>query len=223
MALALFDLDQTLLEGDSDYAWGQFLIRCGAVDKTFYEKTNQQFYDDYRDGTLDIHAFLRFAFEPLTRYSRDQLLAWRSAFIAQNIIPMIKPLALPLLQSHRDRGDTLVLITATNSFVTTPIAALLQIPHLIATEPQERNGIFTGLPEGIPCFREGKVKRLQTWAQNHNFDLHASTFYSDSHNDIPLLETVSHPIAVDPDQTLYEVARARGWKIMSLKLTEYPK
>lgn len=217
MALALFDLDNTLLDGDSDYAWGQFLVDQGAVDAADYAHRNRDFYDAYRHGTLDIQAFLAFALAPLARHPRAQLLAWRETFMRTRIAPMIKPGAAALINRHRRCGDILVMVTATNSFVTAPIAALLDIPHLIATEPEESAGAFTGRATGIPCFRDGKVARVTSWCAHHAIDWAGSSFYSDSHNDIPLLEKVTHPVAVDPDVTLSAHARQRGWVILSLK------
>lgn len=218
MALALFDLDNTLLHGDSDYAWGQFLTTVGAVDRATYEHTNRAFYDAYKAGRLDILAFLAFALEPLTRYPRAQLLAWRATFIEEQIRPIIKPWVPSLLERYRDRGDTLVLVTATNSFVTAPIADLLGVPHLVATIPEERDGLFTGRPQGVPCFREGKVTRIESWIAEHELTWENSSFYSDSHNDLPLLETVARPVAVDPDPTLLTVAQKRGWEILMSEL-----
>ncbi|MHB1566890.1 MAG: histidinol-phosphatase [Acidiferrobacter sp.] len=217
MALALFDLDNTLLDGDSDYAWGQFLSDQGAVDARNYERTNQDFYEAYREGTLDIQAFLAFALAPLARYPRPQLLAWRETFIRTCITPMVKPGTADLVDHHRRQGDTLVVVTATNSFVTAPIAALLAIPHLIATEPEEYAGVFTGRAAGTPCFREGKVTRVTQWCANHAISWTDSTFYSDSHNDIPLLEKVARPVAIDPDATLATHAQQCGWPVRSLK------
>lgn len=215
MTLALFDLDNTLLQGDSDYSWGQFLVSVGAVNGESYEKANTAFYNDYKAGHLDIEAFLAFSLEPLTRYPRAQLLAWRATFIADCIKPMVKPWAQALLQHHRERGDTLALVTATNSFVTAPIAELLGIGHLIATEPEEHHNAFTGRAQGIPCFRDGKVLRVKAWMEEQDFVWDASTFYSDSHNDLPLLQAVTYPVAVDPDPILLAIATQRGWKIVT--------
>ncbi|MHB8253682.1 MAG: histidinol-phosphatase [Acidiferrobacter sp.] len=226
MALALFDLDNTLLDGDSDYAWGQFLIAAGAVDRESHEQTNLAFYEDYKQGALDIQAFLVFALEPLTRYPRAQLLAWRATFIQDYIRPIVKPWVPTLLERYRAAGDTLVLVTATNSFVTAPIADLLGIPHLVATIPEEHNGHFTGRPQGTPCFREGKVSRMQSWMTEHTLAWENSCFYSDSHNDLPLLEAVTYPVAVDPDPILLTTARLRGWEILTTparKLAENAK
>ncbi len=217
MAFTLFDLDNTLLSGDSDYLWGCFLAAQGIVDSVVYERENAQFYRDYHAGTLDIAAFLRFSLRPLREHPRSQLIALREQFINECIVPLMLPAALELIANHRAAGDTLVIITATNSFVTAPIAAQFGIPHLIATEPAEHNGHYTGEVAGIPAFREGKVIRLEQWLLAHGGDLSDSTFYSDSHNDVPLLERVTHPIAVDPDPQLRALATARQWKIISLR------
>ncbi len=214
MTLALFDLDNTLLDGDSDYAWGQFLATVGAVDGAHYEQANLAFYEDYKAGGLDIRAFLAFSLAPLTRYPRDQLYAWRAEFVRDRIKPLIKPWVADLLGRHKSRGDTLVIVTATNSFVTAPIAELLGVSHLIATVPEEQNGRFTGRVTGTPCFREGKVARVQTWMAGRDLGWEDSCFYSDSHNDLPLLEAVNRPIAVDPDPTLLATAEQRGWEIL---------
>jgi HAD superfamily hydrolase (TIGR01490 family) len=214
LTLALFDLDNTLLDGDSDYAWGQFLATVGAVDGSRYEQANLAFYEAYKAGGLDIQAFLAFSLEPLTRYPRDQLLASRAEFVRDRIKPLIKPWVADLLGCHKSRGDTLVLVTATNSFVTAPIAEILGIQDLIATVPEERNGRFTGRVTGTPCFRDGKVARVRSWMAGRDLSWGDSCFYSDSHNDLPLLEAVNRPIAVDPDPTLLALAEQRGWEIL---------
>ena len=214
MALALFDLDNTLLAGDSDYSWGRFLVSAGAVDGAHYERANARFYEDYKAGTLDIAEFLAFALEPLRRLPRAQLLAWRARFIEECVRPMIKPWVTPLLQRYRAQGATLALVTATNDFVTAPIAEILDIPHLVATVAEQREGRFTGRPDGIPCFREGKVARVRSWMAEHDLAFTDSVFYSDSHNDLPLLEAVSRAIAVDPDPILLATAEERGWEIL---------
>ena len=214
MALALFDLDNTLLAGDSDYSWGRFLVNTGAVDGLRYERANAQFYEDYKAGTLDIAEFLAFALEPLQRLPRAQLLAWRARFIEECVRPMIKPWVAPLLQRYRAQGATLALVTATNDFVTAPIAEILGIAHLVATVAEQRDGRFTGRPDGIPCFREGKVARVRSWMADHDLTFTGSVFYSDSHNDLPLLEAVSRAIAVDPDPILLATAEERGWEIL---------
>jgi HAD superfamily hydrolase (TIGR01490 family) len=214
LALALFDLDNTLLAGDSDYSWGRFLVSAGAVDGAHYEHANARFYEAYKAGTLNIAEFLAFALEPLHRLPRPQLLAWRARFIEECVRPMIKPWVAPLLQCYRAQGATLALVTATNDFVTAPIAEILDIPHLVATVAEQRDGRFTGRPDGIPCFREGKVIRVRSWMADHGLTFTDSVFYSDSHNDLPLLEAVSRAIAVDPDPILLATATERGWEIL---------
>ena len=217
MPLAIFDLDNTLLAGDSDYLWGVFLAERGIVDPDHYERENERFYREYKEGRLDIYEFLRFSLAPLARHSPDELAAWRQAFLAEKIEPIVLPKALALVERHRTVGDQLLIITATNSFVTAPIAAQLRIPNLIATEPALRNGRYTGEVDGIPSFREGKVLRLEQWLDAQGATLVGSSFYSDSQNDVPLLERVDHPVAVDPDPALAAVAAARGWPILSLR------
>jgi HAD superfamily hydrolase (TIGR01490 family) len=217
MALAIFDLDNTLLGGDSDYLWGRYLAENAIVDPQSYHDTNLAFYNDYQSGQLDINAFLQFVFEPLAKNSMQDLLAWRADYLQQKILPIILPKGLELIEQHRQQGDILLIITATNSFLTTPIAELLKINHLIATDPEMLDGRYTGKVFGVPSFQHGKVERLQHWLAEHQQDLAGSYFYSDSHNDLPLLEQVETPIAVDPDDKLAEVARQRDWKILSLR------
>jgi HAD superfamily hydrolase (TIGR01490 family) len=216
MALAIFDLDNTLLAGDSDYLWGQFLVEKGIVDGDEYERENERFYADYRAGNLDIHEFLRFSLRPLSKHSPQQLARWRSLFLEEKIAPIITEQARQLVEKHRQAGDIPLIITATNSFVTAPIAERFGIRHLIATEPETLDGHYTGEVAGEPSFREGKVSRLNDWLEAFDQSLDGSWFYSDSHNDLPLLEQVTHPVAVDPDQTLAEVARERDWPILHL-------
>ncbi|MDR2195770.1 MAG: HAD-IB family hydrolase [Gallionellaceae bacterium] len=220
MNLALFDLDNTLLTGDSDFEWAQFLIDKGVIDRALYEVKNQTFYDQYKNGTLDIHKFLDFQLEPLSRHSRKTLDAWHAEFMRERIAGMMGQPARELVAQHRVAGDLCVVITATNSFVTAPIARAFGVEHLIATEPEQRNGEFTGRVNGVPSFREGKITRLEAWlaerGQSWN-DFPISTFYSDSLNDLPLLEKVTQPVAVDPDDTLRAHAERRGWRIISLR------
>lgn len=217
MALAIFDLDNTLLAGDSDYLWGEYLVEQGLVEAAEYEQANKRFYEDYQNGTLDILAFLAFSLRPLTQYEPEALHTWRRQFIAEKIKPVVLPRAKALIAEHRRRGDLPLIITATNRFVTEPIAELLGIEHLLATEPEFLDGRYTGRVRGTPTYRQGKIKALQEWLAREGCNLDGSWFYSDSHNDIPLLEHVSHPVAVDPDPTLRAHAQAQGWQVISLR------
>lgn len=220
MQLALFDLDNTLLAGDSDFEWGQFLISEGVLDRELHLARNKQFYADYKAGTLDIQAFLAFQLKPLSQHPRSQLDAWHAKYMAQKIRPMITNQARALVEQHRASGHLLVIITATNSFVTGPIAKEFGIEHLIATTPEEIDGEFTGGVVGVPSFKEGKITRLDQWLAERGITLksfQASWFYSDSHNDLPLLKLVDHPVAVDPDPILRAHAEAHGWPLISLR------
>lgn len=217
MNLAIFDLDNTLLGGDSDYLWGRFLVEQGIVDGESYERENRRYYEEYKVGTLDIHEFLRFSLRPLSEHKVETLYAWHELFMKEKIEPIMLPAACELLERHRAQGHTLLIITATNSFVTAPIAKALGVEHLIATEPEMKGGRYTGNVAGTPSFREGKVVRLDEWLRQKGWNLASSWFYSDSHNDLPLLEMATHPVAVDPDDTLAEHARLRGWPIISLR------
>jgi HAD superfamily hydrolase (TIGR01490 family) len=217
MALAIFDLDNTLLAGDSDHAWGEFLVAKGIVDSGEFKAQNDKFYQQYQQGGLDIDAYLRFALSPLSKYDRQELAAMHANFMAEYIAPLRLPKADALLQKHRDAGDFVMIITATNSFVTRPIAKALGVSTLLASEGEIINERYTGEPSGIPCFQNGKVIRLQHWLSDTGHSLSGSYFYSDSHNDLPLLNSVDHPVAVDPDDTLRAAALAAGWPIISLR------
>lgn len=217
MALAIFDLDNTLLNGDSDYLWGRFLVELGVVDGDWYERENQRFYDEYKAGTLDIFEFLRFSLKPLAEHDMATLNAWHARFMAEKIRPIMQPRAQDLVERHREAGDTLLIITATNRFVTAPIAAAFGIDNLLATDPALEHGRYTGEVSGTPCFRDGKVERLEHWLRETGFNLEGSYFYSDSHNDLPLLERVRYPVAVDADDTLQQHAEQLGWDIISLR------
>jgi HAD superfamily hydrolase (TIGR01490 family) len=220
MNLALFDLDNTLLSGDSDFEWAQFLISKGVLDREVHEARNIEFFEQYKAGTLDIHLFLDFQLAPLSRHSRDELDTWHREFVATRIRPLISTAARELVARHAKAGDLLAIVTATNSFVTGPIAHEFNVPHLIATIPAQENGRFTGQPRGMPSFREGKIVRVDAWLESLGLWLGSferSWFYSDSHNDLPLLEKVTHPVAVDADTTLAQVAAQRGWTQISLR------
>jgi len=216
VSLAIFDLDNTLLDGDSDYAWGQYLVDKHIVDGESYRRENERYYAAYKAGTLDIYAFLEFSLHPLATHPRAQLEKWRADFIRTRILPMIPEASRRLVARHRDAGDTLLIITATNRFVTEPIALELGVPHLLATDPEMRNGEYTGGVSGIPCFREGKVERLQQWLEQHGHTLVGACFYSDSHNDLPLLNLVDRPVAVNPDEELARVAADNQWPVLQL-------
>ena len=220
MRLALFDLDNTLLAGDSDYEWGQFLIDRGVLDRETYEAQNRAYYDQYVAGTLDIHEYLGFALRPLAEHPPADLARWHADFMRSRIEPMITAAARTLVRGHLEGGDLCAIVTATNSFVTAPIAKAFGVTHLVATEPEMEGGRFTGRVRGTPCFREGKVQRLDEWLgslRKQLADFRESVFYSDSHNDLPLLERVTRPVAVDADAALAAQARRRGWATMSLR------
>lgn len=218
--LALFDLDNTLLSGDSDFEWAQFLIGKGVVDREVQEARNLEFYEQYKAGTLDIHEFLAFQLAPLARHPRQELDAWRQEYLDRHIRPIIGDAARRLVRDHLDAGHLCALVTATNSFVTGPIAAEFGIHHLIATVPACEDGRFTGAPRGTPSFREGKITRVEGWLESLGLwwgSFEKTWFYSDSLNDLPLLARVSDPVAVDPDDTLRSHADQKGWKTISLR------
>lgn len=220
MDLALFDLDNTLLAGDSDFEWAQYLISRGVLDREVYEARNQDFYDQYKAGTLDIHEFLDFQLKPLSRHSRQELDAWHADFMATRILPIVTEKGRALVRRHQAEGALVAIVTATNSFVTGPIARELGVAHLVATEPETSDGGFTGRVAGTPCFREGKIARVEAWLDGLGCgwkDFGRSWFYSDSQNDLFLLERVTDPVAVDPDPVLERLARAKGWPVISLR------
>jgi HAD superfamily hydrolase (TIGR01490 family) len=221
--LALFDLDHTLLPCDSDYEWGQFLARIGVVDSKHYAQQNERFYQDYKDGKLNIQEFLRFALKPLSEHSRAQLKEWHDAFMQEVITGQLRQQALDLVKRHQDAGDLCCVVTATNSFVTRPIVESFGIEHLVATEPatvgDQPFADFTGEVKGIPSFREGKIQRVHDWLTTQKLvldELPQSYFYSDSMNDLPLLEKVSNPVATNPDARLRDEALKRHWPILEL-------
>jgi len=218
VSLAIFDLDNTLLRGDSDHVWGEFLVEQGAVNRARFASENNRYYAAYLAGTLDIYEFLeQHQLRPLAEHDRASLERWRTIFVRDKITPLISPAARALVERHRAHGDTLLIITATNRFITAPIAEAFNIPHLIATEPEEVNGRFTGKVAGTPSYREGKVQRLNEWLAEWHESLHDSWFYSDSHNDLPLLNLVDHPVTVNADKILAEYARVHGWAMIELQ------
>ena len=218
MALAIFDLDNTLIGGDSDHAWGEFVAEQGYVDGSEFQAQNDLFYQQYLQGQLDIDAYLRFALSPLKDQELETLGQWHAQFMTSKIQPMWLPKAEALLKQHRDQGDFLLIITATNLFVTGPIAQQLAVDDILASEGEIVEGRYTGEPKGIPCFQEGKVQRLQQWLKgNPEHQLEGSYFYSDSHNDIALMSVVDNAIAVDPDEKLARHAEQQGWPVISLR------
>lgn len=217
MNLAIFDLDNTLLAGDSDYLWGKFLVEKALVDPVLYEQENQRFYDEYKAGTLDIFEFLEFSLAPLSRLPLATLTELHKEFMQNKIDSIWLPKAQELLEKHRQKNDFLLVITATNHFVTAPIAKKLGVDDIIATMPEFINDRYTGKVAGIPCFQAGKVERLHKWMQDNNYSLKESYFYSDSYNDLPLLLEVTYPVAVDPDKRLRKHAEKHGWPILSLR------
>ena len=217
MALALFDLDNTLLAGDSDYLWGEFLVEQGIVNADVYARENQRFYEEYKQGTLDIHEFQAFSQQPLVDNDTQKMKQLREKFLLEKIKPIMSSASFELISKHKQQGDTLVVITATNSFITHPITQLFGIDNLLATEPEIINGKYTGKIAGIPCFQAGKVERLNQWMKEKELDLIDSWFYSDSQNDLPLLEVVDNPVAVDADEILLTHAKNKKWEIISLR------
>lgn len=215
--LAIFDLDNTLIAGDSDYAWGEFLVEKGVVDKVYYAEKNAEFYDDYKQGSLNIDQFLRFSLQPLANNSLEDLCQWRDEFVDTIIEPMMLPAAEQLITRHKDSGHKLLIITATNTFVTAPIATRLGIENLIGTNPELVDNKYTGAVSGIPSFQDGKVTRLENWLNEQEIEIKNSWFYSDSHNDIPLLSIVDKPVVVDPDDKLLTYAQSKSWDIISLR------
>jgi HAD superfamily hydrolase (TIGR01490 family) len=217
MKLALFDLDNTLIAGDSDCLWGEFLTEQGYVDSEAYQAGHEKFYEEYVAGTMNIYAFLEFQLKVLADNDRAQLEEWRKNYIETKIKPIMLAEAIALIDDHRQKGHELLIITATNRFITEPIANEFKIDNLIACEPEEINGKYTGKVSGTPSYAEGKVTRLNEWLENHEQKLEESWFYSDSHNDIPLLKEVNHAVAVDADEILIAEAKKQNWSVISLR------
>ena len=212
MSLAMFDLDNTLIGGDSDYLWGEFLCEKGIIEDTAsFQKMNEYFYQQYEVGKLDIYAWAEFSFKVLTEYSIDELNDLRQNFINQKIEPIFLDKAQSCINQHKENGDTVLVITASNTFITAPIAEMYGINHLLATEPEFKDGRFTGKVSGVPCFQSGKIDNLMPWIEKHNKNLKGSYFYSDSHNDLPLLELVDNPVAINGDPRLTSTANKNGW------------
>ncbi len=217
MALAIFDLDNTLIAGDSDYLWGEFLVKNNFVNGKEFAKTNAQFYQDYQDGCLDIIAYQQFALAPLSQQNMQTLNAWHKQFIQTFIQPIILPKAQALVNKHQAQNDRVIIITATNTFITQPIGELYGITELLGTQGEIVDDRYTGEVTGVPTFQQGKVIRLNQWLIENNETLDGSYFYSDSHNDLPLLEIVTNPIVVDGDEKLLQVAKKKNWQSISLR------
>ncbi|GAB5412736.1 MAG: HAD family hydrolase [Congregibacter sp.] len=221
MPLAIFDLDNTLIAGDSDHLWGEFLCSEGLVDAQEFKAQNDQFYADYQRGELDIRAYLEFALSPLVGRSLSTVAVLQERFMDRCIEPILLDAANALIAEHRAKGDTLLIITATNELVTRPIADRLGIADLLGCEVATRDGKITGKATGVLTYKEGKVTRLQQWVEARGMAFEAAladaSFYSDSHNDLPLLERVGRPVAVDPDRTLHQHALSRSWEVLSLR------
>ncbi|MDG2395804.1 HAD family hydrolase [Candidatus Thioglobus sp.] len=211
MALAIFDLDKTLIGGDSDFLWGEFMSEIGAVDKDSYQAKNQYFFDQYALGSLDINEYLEFCLKPLSQNTRKTLDVWHQRFMSEKIENILLPKAQAVVDGHKAKGDTILVITATNSFVTAPIVQRYGIENLLATNPEINNGEFTGRVLGEPCFQTGKITHLNHWLKKTGEELAGAYFYSDSHNDLPMLELVDHPVVVHGDETLQKIAKERGW------------
>ncbi len=220
MKLALFDLDHTLIPIDSDYSWGQFTVRLGWRDAETHTRANDAFYEQYKAGTLDIHEYIRFSVAPLAEHGTEKADAAHRLFMDEVIRPALRPQALDLVRRHQAAGDQVVIVTATNEFVTRPIAAAFGVPELIAIDlDRDARGNPTGAIRGTPSFREGKVARVEQWLAERGLDwsrVEHSTFYSDSINDLPLLEKVHEPVATNPDARLSAIAADRGWRILNL-------
>ena len=217
MKLAIFDLDNTLIGGDSDYLWGEFLAEQGHVDGAIRQQQNRHYYAEYKAGRLDIHDFLEFQLQPLAGVDPEILDQLREQYLEEKVQSILLDKSFKLIADHRQQGHTLLIITATNSFITQPIAELMGVSNLIASEAEMKDGRYTGKPIGIPSYAEGKVTRLNAWLKENNNQPEETWFYSDSHNDLPLLRIVNHPFAVDPDDILREEATRQGWPVISLR------
>ena len=215
MTVAIFDLDNTLIGGDSDYLWGEFLCDEGIItDRESFQKMNDYFYHQYEIGELDIYAWAEFSFKVLTEFSFDELTDLRQKFVDTKIKPIFLEQAQSCINGHKENGHQVLVITASNTFITKPVVEMYGIRHLLATEPEFKSGRFTGKVSGIPCFQSGKIDNLMPWLEKNNESLIGSYFYSDSHNDLPLLELVDNPIAVNSDEILTSTAHENGWQVL---------
>ena len=217
MTVAFFDLDNTLLAGDSDYLWGLYMAKVGAVDPQYYSRESERYFRDYEAGALDVPAFLEFQLKPLAQNSLADLQRWRGDFIESEIKPLMLPKATALIEGHRAKSHQVVVATSTNSFITRPIADAFGIADLLATEPEQGASGYTGAVSGEPCFGPGKANRVKQWLAQEKLSLDDSWFYTDSINDLPLLELVAHPVAVNPDEALQARASRAGWPIVDLR------
>lgn len=217
MALAIFDLDETLISTDSDHAWGDYVVDAGLVNGASHKAINHAFYEDYKRGELDVDAYMKFACSTLSMYDMETLYAERTKFVEQCIKPHYLTKGQALVDHHKAIGDTVIVVTATIEFVTRPVVDLFDIEHLIAPMPEIVDGRYTGQLSGVPSIGAGKVTRLKHWMTENDYNLVGSHFYSDSANDLPLLEAVDHPIAVNPDPRLNQIALDRAWQILSLR------
>ena len=218
MNIVLFDLDNTLIKGDSDHEWGNFLVENNYVDQRIYKEKNNNFFEQYKNGTLCPKEFALFSYEPLTKYSYEKLLNIREKFFEEKIIPLVLPKALKLVNYHKNNNDILAIVTATNSFISRITADFFNIKHLLASEPEFVNNRFTGNMLGEPCFKDGKVTKVQEWMKvNKLSEFKEIYFYTDSHNDIKLMEFCTRPIAVDPDEILKKTSIDNKWEIISLR------
>lgn len=217
--LALFDLDNTLLEGDSDHAWGEFLIWKNLVEEKAHREKNDYFYDQYQQGALDIHSYVAFTLEPVMQLDSKQRAKLHAEFMEHSVKSIILKKGRELVRAHLEAGDFCIIITATNEFIASPIAELFEADLLMATELQTKDDKYNGKISGIPCYQDGKVAKLNAWLdlQENRFNLSDAIFYSDSINDLPLLQEVAIPVAVDPDQSLHDKAESEGWQILTLR------
>lgn len=218
MALAIFDLDNTLIAGDSDALWGEFMAANGLVDTEVFREGNNRFYQQYKQGVMDIWEYLDFCLKPLTHFTLEELEIWHGQFMEQVIAPILLDKGFARIEQHRQQGDHIMIITATNHFVTKSIAEQFKADTLLAIDLEISDNLYTGKVVGTPTYQQGKVIRLQEWLNEHpEHSMEGSYFYSDSQNDLPLLRKVDNPVAVDPDPELKRVAKEHDWQIVSFR------